>query len=400
MRGMSMSAAQARRVALSAQGFGRARPLATPDRRHLRRMLGQIHLIQIDSVNVLMRAHYLPGWSRLGAYSRAALDGMAYRDRELFEYWGHEAALLPVRLHPLMRWRMHRALEKLETWGRMARLAQEKPGLVEHVLDIVRSKGPVTAGEIAQEEKRSKDHWGWNWSDEKTALEFLFYTGQVTAADRRNFERVYDVTERVLPRAVLDLATPDEHEAHRELLLLAAGALGVATVSDLADYFRLRAPMARPRVAELVEDGRLREVDVEGWRHPAYMLPGTHVPRRVDARALLVPFDPLIFERDRTHRLFGFHYRIEIYVPADKRKHGYYVLPFLLGDRLVARVDLKSDRQAGLLRVQSAWSEPDAPADAADALVAELRALCAWLGLDEVVATGRGTLALPVQRQR
>jgi uncharacterized protein YcaQ len=387
-------------MALAAQGFGRVRPVGTADRRQLRRVLRHTNVVQIDSVNVVTRAHYLPAWSRIGNYPRPLLDRMAYGDRELFEYWAHEAALLPVALHPLMRWRMRRAEQTYETWGRMARLARDKPHFVEHVLSIVREQGPVTAGEIAQQEKRSKEHWGWNWSDEKTALEYLFYSGHVTTADRRNFERVYDLSERVIPRHILDLPTPDEQESHRELLMIAARSCGVATASDLADYFRLRMPMARPRLAELVEDGRLETVQVDGWRQPAYVVPGTPRPRRVEARALLVPFDPLIWERDRTQRVFGFHYRIEIYVPADKRTHGYYVLPFLLGDSLVARVDLKSDRKAGRLRVQSAWAEPNAPAQTAAALTEELRALADWLELDEVVTTGRGSLALPALRRR
>lgn len=395
-----MSLAQARRVALAAQGFARSRPLTTPDRRHLRRVLQHTNVLQIDSVNVLQRAHYLPSYSRLGSYSTALLDRMAYRDRELFEYWGHEASLLPSSLHPLFRWRMQRAVQKFETWGRMAKLARERSGYVQHVLDRVRDEGPITAGELAAGEKRGTDHWGWNWTDAKTALEYLFYTGVVTTAERRNFERVYDVTERVLPPGVLDAPTPDEETAHRELLLLAARSLGVGTLGDLADYFRLRVPQARPRVAELVEDGRLEAVDIEGWRQPAYVVPGVSVPRRVDARALLVPFDPLIWERDRTHRLFGFFYRIEIYVPAPKRTHGYYVLPFLLGDQLVARVDLKSDRQARQLRVVAAWAEPGAPPHTAEALVTELEAMAQWLSLDRVVASGRGSLALPALPRR
>ncbi|HEU5034116.1 MAG TPA: crosslink repair DNA glycosylase YcaQ family protein [Mycobacteriales bacterium] len=388
----SLSAAQARRLALAAQGLARPRAAAQPDRRHLRKLLGQTQVLQIDSVNVLMRAHYLPGWSRLGAYDRSLLDRLAYRDRELFEYWGHEASLIPVELHPLFRWRMRRAEEKFETWGRMARLAQERPGYVDHVLSLVQDGGPLSAGDIAAAEKRSSDNWGWNWSDEKTALEFLFWTGRVTAADRRNFERIYDVTERVIPPAVLALPTPTEEEAHRRLLLLAARACGVGTAGDLADYFRIRTPQARPRLAELVEDGRLEVVQVDGWRQPAYLLPGTSVPRRADARALLVPFDPLIWERDRTERLFGFRFRIEIYVPAAQRVHGYYVLPFLLGDGLVARVDLKSDRAAGALLVQAAYAEPGAPAETAEALAAELAGLAGWLGLSGVRVSGRGDL--------
>jgi len=395
-----MSLAQSRRVALAAQGFDRPRPEVTPDRRHLRRVVQHTGLLQIDSVNVLARAHYLPGWSRVGAYPRMLLDRMAYRDRELFEYWGHEAALLPVGLHPLMRWRMRAAERGEGTWSGVARFAREQRALVEHVYAMVRDNGPLTAGELAAEEKRSADNWGWNWTREKTALEYLFWSGRVSTSERRNFERVYDVTERVVPRAVLDQPTPDEHEAHRQLLLLAARSHGVATVRDLADYFRLRVPQARPRVEELVEAGELEPVQVKGWQQPAYVLPGTAVPRRMRAAALLVPFDPLIWERDRTERLFGFRYRIEIYVPAHKRTHGYYVLPFLLGDRLVARVDLKGDRQAGVLRVQAAWSEPDAPADTAEALTRELEEMAEWLGLSGVVATGRGSLALPALPRR
>jgi uncharacterized protein len=392
----SLTVAQARRLALAAQGFGPARPAATPDRRHLRRALRHTGLLQIDSVNVFQRAHYGPLFSRIGPYPTALLDRMAYRDRELFEYWGHEAALLPVDLHPLMRWRMRRAEQLIDRWGHIAKVVRERPGYIEHVLDAVRAHGPLTAGELAEDEKRTKDNWGWNWSDAKTTLEYLFYAGAVTAADRRNFERVYDVTERVIPRAILDRPTPDDEQAHRELLLVAARCHGVGTASDLADYFRLNVPLARLRLAELVEDGRLETVAVEGWRQPAYVLPGATVPRRVDARALLVPFDPLIWERARTERLFGFRYRVEIYVPAPKRLHGYYVLPFLLGDRLVARVDLKSDRQAGVLRVQAAWAEPDAPANTAIELAAELHETARLLGLGSVLVADRGDLATPL----
>src|SRR4051812_25462457 len=319
---------------------------------------------------------------------------MAYRDRELFEYWGHEASLLPLDLHPLLRWRMRRAEEKFETWGRVAQLARERPGYVEHVLDSVRANGPLTAGELAAEEERNTDYWGWNWTDAKTALEFLFWTGQVTTKERRNFERVYDVTERVLPQRILDLPTPTEEDAHRALLLRAAHACGIGTVGDLADYFRIKNPQARPRIAELVEAGALDEVHVRGWRQPAYIPAGVTLPRRAGARALLVPFDPMIWERDRTERLFGFRYRIEIYVPAAKRTHGYYVLPFLLGDSLAARVDLKSDRQGRVLRVQSAYAETDAPEHTADALAAELRDLARWLDLDDVAVARRGDLAV------
>ncbi|HET6816163.1 MAG TPA: crosslink repair DNA glycosylase YcaQ family protein [Mycobacteriales bacterium] len=390
----SLSLAQARRLALAAQGLHRRRPSASsPDRRHLRSVLQRTGLLQIDSVNVLQRAHYLPAFSRVGGYRTDLLDRMAFRDRELFEYWGHEASLLPVALHPLLRWRMRRAEEQFETWGRMAQFAREQPGYIDHVLGLVRERGPLTAGELAVEEKRSKDDWGWNWSKEKLALEFLFWSGRITTAERRNFERVYDVPERVIPREILDLPTPTEEDAHRELLALAAVSCGVGTVGDLADYFRIRTPLARPRVAELVEAGRLEEVTVEGWRQPAYVATGATIPRRAGGRALLVPFDPLIWERDRTERLFGFRYRIEIYVPAAKRVHGYYVLPFLLGDRLAARVDLKADRQRRTLLVQAAYAELHAPADTAEELAAELRDLADWLALETVEVRRRGDLA-------
>jgi uncharacterized protein YcaQ len=384
---------QARRVALAAQGFTRSRPTAPVGRRQLRRMLQHTQLVQMDSVNVLQRAHYLPGWSRLGAYPTEVLDAMAYRARELFEYWGHEASLLPVELHPLMRWRMRLAEQGIGTWRPVAAVARGNPDLVEHVLSLVRDKGPLTAGEIAREAKGSKTDWGWNWSQEKTVLEYLFWAGRVATSERRNFERRYDLTERVLPPQVLALATPTEEEAHRELMVRAAQACGVGTVGDLADYFRLRTPQARPRIDELVADGRLVEVAVQGWRQPAYVLPDLVVPRTADAHALLAPFDPLIWERDRTERLFGFRYRVEIYVPAPKRQHGYYVLPFLLGDGLVARVDLKSDRKGGVLRVVGAFAEDGAPAQTPEALAGELLGLATWLGLSDVTVARRGDLA-------
>jgi uncharacterized protein YcaQ len=390
---LTLTSAAARRLAIVAQGLSAPRPVTTPDRRHLRRVLKHTSLLQIDSVNVLARAHYLPAFSRLGAYPAELVDRLAYRDRELFEYWGHEASLLPIDLHPLMRWRMTRAEAGLGTWGRLARLARDKPGYLEDVYAEVRELGPVSAGQVAKDQKRGTEEWGWNWTDAKTALEFLFWTGRIATATRRNFERHYDVSERVIPAEVLARPTPSETDAHRELLLIAARSHGVGTIRDLADYFRITVPQARPRIAELVEDGRLEEVAVRGWEQPAYLVAGTILPRRVDARALLVPFDPLVFERARTERIFGFRYRVEIYVPAPQRVHGYYVLPFLLGDALVARVDLKADRGAGLLRVQSAWAEPAAPADTAEQLAAELRLMATWLGLDDILVVPRGDLS-------
>jgi uncharacterized protein YcaQ len=288
---------------------------------------------------------------------------------------------------------MKRAEEGLGTWRHVAQLAKERPGYIEEVFQEVVARGPVSAGQVADDTAKSTENWGWNWSPPKVALEYLFWCGRITTANRKNFERRYDLPERVLPKRVLEAPTPDDETAHRELLVRAAGHHGIGTVGDLADYFRLKNPQARPRIAELVEDGQLERVEVEGWREPGYVLPGALIPRKTAGSALLVPFDPLIWERDRTERLFGFRYRIEIYVPAHKREHGYYVLPFLLGDQLVARVDLKADRAVSALLVQAAWGEPDAPAHTAEALSAELRLMATWLGLDEVVVVPKGDLA-------
>jgi uncharacterized protein YcaQ len=389
-----LSAAQARRLALAAQGFNDPRPRGVPDRRALRRVVGRTGIFQIDSVNVLTRAHYLPLFSRLGPYPVALLDRAAYAPpRELFEYWGHEASLLPVEVQPLLRWRMADA-EKI-SWGSMQRVVREHPEFVERVLADVRHHGPVSAGEIEElhgGRSRKAGPW-WDWSHVKLALEYLFWAGEVTTASRRGFERLYDVPERVLPPEVLAAPTPEREEAHRELLRLAARSFGVATERDLRDYYRLPVEGVKTRLAELVEAGDLLPVAVEGWRQPAYLDPAAKVPRRVDARALVAPFDPLVWERERTERIFGFRYRIEIYVPAAKRVHGYYVLPFLLGDRLVARVDLKADRQAGVLRVQAAHAEPGAPAETAEELATELASMAGWLGLSGVAWTGRGDLS-------
>jgi uncharacterized protein YcaQ len=400
----SISAAQARRIALAAQGFADRRPGGAVDLRHLRRVLRRIGLLQMDSVNVLMRAHYMPLYSRLGPYSPTLLDRVAYRaPRELFEYWGHEASLLPVTLHPMLRWRMAGGHE----WGGVARINRERPDLVRWVLDEVRAKGPLTAAEISDDVPLRREHWGWNWTDVKTALEWLFWRGEVLAARRNgSWARVYDVPERVLPRAVLEAPTPTPAEAHRELVRVAARALGVAVERDLRDYFRLPAAATRSAVAGLVEAGELIPVTVEGWGQPAYLHPEARMPRRVSAATLVSPFDPLVWERARTERLFGFRYRIEIYVPAAQRVHGYYVLPFLLGDRLVARLDLKADRQAGVLRVPAAWIEPapagragrghPAPGEVAEALAAELRRLAGWLGLEGVAPPEGGDFAEPL----
>jgi uncharacterized protein YcaQ len=389
-----LSAAEARRVALAAQGFAEPPLGRDVDARALRsRVLDRVGIIQIDSVNVLQRAHYLPAFSRLGTYDINLLDKVShYAPRRLFEYWGHEASLIPVELHPHLRWRMKRAHD--DAWGGMRRIARDRPDLVAAVLDDLRARGPLTAAQLAHhdEPRAPKGPW-WDWSDVKRALEYLFWSGEVTSARRVRFERRYDVPERVLPAAVLATPTPPVEEAQRELLRVAARALGVATEPDLRDYFRLPAAESKARVAELVEAGDLLPVAVEGWNAPAYLSRGARVPRRVDARALVGPFDSLIWERPRVERVFGFRYRIEIYVPKEKRVHGYYVLPFVLGDRLVARVDLKSDRAACALLVQAAHAEPGAPPETAEALAAELRRMAGWLSLDDVVVVGAGDLA-------
>ena len=361
-------------------------------------MLARTAVLQIDSVNVLARAHYLPVFSRVGPYQVDVLDRMAYRaPRELFEYWGHEASLLPVAMQPLFRWRMDKALE--DAWRPVKRIESERPGFVKRVLEEVRARGPLTAADLGLTERAKAAGPWWSWPDDKAALEWLFWSGQVTTSTRRGFERVYDIPERVLPERVLRLPTPDRADAQRELVRIAAGALGVATEGDLRDYFRLGVGDGRARVAELVEAGELRPVRVAGWAKPAYLHPQARLPARVEARALLAPFDPLVWERDRTQRLFGMRYRIEIYVPAPKRVHGYYVLPFLLGDRLVARVDLKADRQAGLLRVQGCHLEPDrGESQVAAALADELRSMAGWLGLGGIAVAASGDLAPALRR--
>ncbi len=387
-----LPAALARRIALAAQGFAEPRPAGAVDSRQLRRTTDRLAVVQIDSVNVLSRSHYLPYLSRLGAYRRAALDDFCGRRHEVFEYWAHEASYLPVRLHPYLRWRMAAAEE--HAWGSMVRIQRERPGYVTEVLDRVREAGPTRASDL-DEPRPDRPGSMWNWHAGKVALEWLFYTGALTARARTtSFERVYDLTERVLPTAVLQTPTPEPADAVRELVRTAARALGVATERDLRDYFRLRPVPARQAIAELTEAGELVPVEVAGWGAPAWLDPAARRPRWIRARALLSPFDSLVWERPRVERIFGFRYRLEIYTPAAQRVHGYYVLPFLLGDRLVARADLKADRQAGVLRVQAVHAEAGVDrAEVAAALADELRLTADWLELDDVAVAGRGDLA-------
>ncbi len=396
----TLSNAQARRVTLAAQGFTDPKPGGATDMRLVRRVLRRLHLIQMDSVNVLQRAHFMPLYSRLGPYDPGLVERAAYRKpRELFEFWGHEASLITVDLQPLFRWRMDRAKEY--AWGGMVRIVEQQPELVARVLDEVRRSGPLTAAEIEHDTPRTKDNWGWNWSVVKQALEWLFYTGQVTAAERTtSFARRYDLPERVLPPAVLNAPTPAPEDAFRALVEMSARALGVAAEAELRDYFRLPVAGFKRALAELIEDKVLVPVAVQGWKPVAYLHHEARMPRRVRASTLVSPFDPLVWERSRTERLFGMNYRIEIYVPAAQRLYGYYVLPFLLGDSLAARVDLKADRKAGELQIPAAWLEPGHDRDeTATALAAELHRLAAWLGLERVSLPVRGDLAGPLSAE-
>jgi uncharacterized protein YcaQ len=392
---------QARRIALAAQGFT-DRAHATPSSKTLERTVARTGVLQVDSVNVLQRAHYMPLYSRMGPYDvdllRRATTSTGRRERTLVEYWAHVQALMPVELWPLMRHRMEHYRAERGKWGFTADATLEP-----RVRDAVRDRGPVTARDLEEELStgpRSREHWGWNWSEARKVLDYLYLVGDVAIAGRNSqFEVVYDLPERVLPAAVLDAPTPTPQEAVTELVRRAARSHGVASLACLADYYRLRlqpapgAASAKVAVEELVEAGELAPVTVQGWKRQAYLHRDARVPRRVGARTLLSPFDPVVWERARADALFDFFYRIEIYVPQDKRLHGYYVLPFLLGDRLVARVDLKADRATRRLLVPGAFAEAGAPPETADELAAELRRLAGWLGLDDVTVGVKGDLS-------
>jgi uncharacterized protein YcaQ len=394
----SLSPTQARRIALAAQGLAGPRPDKPVTRRAFRSLATRLGAIQLDSVNVFSRAHYMPAFARLGAYPQSLLEDEAWGKRpSLFEFWGHAAALMPVEMQPLFRWKMERARSEARK-SSLATLRREKAAYIDHVLDEVRRRGPVTGGDFAPETKREAG-W-WNWSDGKAALEWLFWAGLVTTKTRRGFERVYDLTERVIPAHILAVATPSAADAQRELVRIAARAMGVATVSDLADYFRLYQADAKARALELAEAGVLETVSVPGWRGPVFLAVDAKLPRRAAGAALLSPFDNLIWGRERTERLFAMRYRIGIYTPAAQREHGYYVYPFLLGERIAARVDLKADRKAGQLLVQAAHLEPGAVEDAVvGPLARELRLAAGWQRLGEVAVMKKGGLSAALSRE-
>jgi uncharacterized protein len=386
----TLSRAQARRVALVAQGFRDPRH-TVPTMRTFTRTLARTAVLQIDSVNVLERAHFMPLFSRMGPYPRELLRRASEdRPRRIVEYWAHVAAFMPVDLWPHMRHRMRRYREQGHEWIGLP----ERRELVTSLLAEIAERGASTPRDLDDGLPRKKEHWGWNWSETKKTLEYLFLAGELAVAGRnQQFERLYDLPERVIPPDLLHAPTPEDEEAWRELVRRAATAHGVATEHSLRDYFRMRPAEARSALTDLVDSGELLPVRLEGERRSAYLHRDAALPRRVHARALLSPFDPLVWERARTEQLFDFRYRIEIYTPAEKRVHGYYVLPFLLGDRIVARVDLKADRRTGTLQVVGAFAEPDAPADTAAELAAELHSLAGWLQLDEVVVRPLGDLA-------
>jgi uncharacterized protein YcaQ len=398
-----LSSSDARRLALASLGFAAARPLRA-GAAHVRATAARLGAIQIDSVNVLARAHYLPTFSRYGSYPTTALDDLAHGRRELFEYWGHAACFLPMDLYPLMRWRME---NQRDAWSA---LPKRKQAYVESVFSEVAARGALAAGELSNG-GRSTGPW-WGWSDGKEALELLFCQGRLSIASRRNFERLYDIPERVIPEKARHAAIPAPDEARKALLVRAARAMGVGSARDIAQYFHIgtwwdrrtakgmRTPSTLQHLFdELVEERRLAQVRVDGWKAPGYMVPAARVPRAIDARAIVSPFDPVLWERKWTKAVFGFDYQIEIYVPGPKRVHGYYVLPFLLGDRFAARVDLKADRKASKLIVHAAYLEPGFEASpVADALAEELRALAAWLSLDGFVSARRGNLARALAR--
>ncbi|MGC3993165.1 MAG: crosslink repair DNA glycosylase YcaQ family protein [Propionicimonas sp.] len=387
-----LTAGQARRIMLTAQGLGR-RPQGEPGTRHLQGVVNRLGQLQIDSVNVCVRAHYMPLFTRLGPYDRALLDRAGNSaPRRVYEFWGHAACLLDVGLQPVLRWRADAHRDR--PWQAMSRILDEQPHLLDKVRGQIAERGPLTARQVEHDEQRTPGSW-WNWSSVKSALEWLFYTGELTSAGRNSqFERRYDLPERVLPKAVLATPTPPEDEARLALARRAAAALGVFTPAWLAEYFYNDRSQTAVVLERMVASGEVEQVGVRGWSAPAYLWAEAARPRRVHVDALVAPFDPLVFDRKRLLEVFGTHYRIGLYTPKADRVHGYYVYPFVMDERVAARVDLKADRRAGALLVQSAWREEGAPeAETAARLGAELRRMADWLGLADVVVEDRGDLA-------
>jgi hypothetical protein len=384
----TLSIADARALALAAQGFDTPRPASKATQRHVNSLISRLGVIQIDSVNVLVRSQELPLFSRLGNHDRNAIP-KATESQKIFEYWGHEAAHLPVEIHPLFRWKMEAArLGKARHWG-LTSFYDDNKAFVKRMLKHVETNGPTTARELStRTEKRGADKktW-WDWDESKTALEYLFLTGQLMSRGRgTDFARIYDTPDRVLPKKVLDAPTPTEHDARKQLLVRSAIAQGVVTATDLADYYRQKLASVKPLITELLEEGELREVAVDGWAEKAFVHRSAKLPKQLHATALLSPFDSLVWCRPRNERLFDFHYRIEIYTPKEKRKFGYYVLPFMMNGQMVGRVDLKSDRANSKLLVHSMHTEKGTKRTMInDALDNELRAMALWLGLDKVV---------------
>jgi hypothetical protein len=398
----TLSRREARRIAIDAQGLSAPRPKGRIGARDLRAVMARLGVLQLDAINVVERTQFLVLFSRLGAYDRTALHAMTGPGGELFEYWGHAASLLPMETQPLFRWRM----EQHGPYGdgpayavRRQAWQEANAAFIDATLEDVRDRGPLTAAQLADPRRRVGEWWGRR-SVGRQALEWLFARGMLAAWRAPNFERVYDVPERVIPDEILSRPTPPTDEAHRRLLALAAGSLGVATVSDLASYYQIKPQLAKLRVAELVEAGELLHVAVEGWRDRAYVHVDVRRPRTTRRHATFVsPFDSLVWDRGRNRRLFGFDYRIEVYVPEPQRRHGYYVLPLLLDDQLVARVDLKADRKASVLRVPAAYLELGADeGTVAPAAAAELHALRAWLGLGDIAVGARGDFARALKR--
>ena len=390
-----ISAGQARRIALAAQGFGRPAP-ASVGTRQLNDALHRIGVLQLDSVNVFERSHYLPLFARLGAYDKADLDRLTFSRRARYvEYWAHVAGLIPIENWPLWRWKMREYAQKWQ--GDPSHWVSANTEMLDWLRAELAAKGPQQAGKIEHETGGRRRGGWWEWSEVKTGLEYLFFMGEVVPAGRVRFERTYALAEQVIPAEILGIEI-DRHDAIRQLLLDSIAAHGVGTVRDLADYFRLPQTYAAGVLKELAADGLIQPVAVDGWDRggkplTAYLQPGTRIPRRIEATALLSPFDPIVWERERALRAFGFHYRIEIYTPAPKRIYGYYTLPVLVDDRIVARIDLKSDRQNGVLRVQSAWHEDGQPRGYEGRVAELLRSTADWQGLDGIEVRDRGDLA-------